>query len=83
MKKKKQSPQKDYNVPRRLPAFRSFLPIWPSFTCTLFGGSMKQLFALDTVPIINPLESLPTGISEKLTQLKKSKTNSKNRNSYH
>ena len=25
---------------------------------------MKQLFALVTVPIINPQESLPTGISE-------------------
>ena len=34
-------------------------------------GSTKQLFALDTVPI----KSLPTSISEKLTQLKKSQTN--------
>ena len=34
---------------------------------------MKQLFALDTVPMINPLESSPTGNSEKLTQLKNHK----------
>ena len=34
---------------------------------------MKQLFALDTVPIINPLESLPTSNSENLTQLKNHK----------
>ena len=81
-KKKRQSPEKDYNAnfKRRLPAFWSFLPICSSLTCTLFRGSTKQLFALDTVPIINPLESLPTSNSEKLTQLKKSQTNSKNRN---
>ena len=57
------------------PAFWSFLPICPSLTCILSRSSMKQLFALDTVAIINPLESLPTGYSEKLTQLKKSQTN--------
>ena len=34
---------------------------------------MKQLFALDTVPIINPLESLPIGNSEKLTKSKNHK----------
>ena len=76
MKKKRQSPQKDYNVnyfTRRLPAFWSFLPICPSLTCILSRGSTKQLSALDTVPIINPPESLPTGYSEKLTQLKNHK----------
>ena len=74
-KKKRQSPQKDYNVnfTRRLPAFWSFIPICLSLTCTLFRGSTKQLFALDTVPIINPPESLPTSNSEKLTQLKNHK----------
>ena len=56
--KKKKSPEKDYNAnfKRRLPAFWSFLPICSSLTCTLFRGSTKQLFALVTVPIINPLE---------------------------
>ena len=76
MKKKRRSPQKDYNVnyfTGRLPAFWSFHPICPSLTCTLLRGSMKQLFALDTVAIINPLESLPTDYSEKLTQLKNHK----------
>ena len=34
---------------------------------------MKQLFALDTVPMINHQESLPTSNSEKLTQLKNHK----------
>ena len=77
-KKKRQSPQKDHNVnyfTGRLPAFWSFHPICPSVTCTLSSGSTKQLFAFDTVAIIiNPLESSPTGNSEKLTQLKNHKS---------